>query len=59
MTREGQATKKPKSSIIIQLKSGESIELFISPRPRTIGFDSLDNIKSFYITVDYLKKGSK
>jgi hypothetical protein len=53
--------KKPKCSLSIKLRSGEKIEIFLTPKPKTIGFDSLDNIVSFYLTVSYkpLRKASE
>ena len=49
--------RRPKCSVVIVLKSGETVELFISPRPRTVGFASVENLRSFYVTMDYKPKG--
>ena len=47
--------KRPKSTLCVTLKSGESLRFFISPRPTIVGFDeeTMKKLKSFYIEINY------
>ena len=46
---------KPNTSLYFTLKTGVALRIFISPRPRVIGFDeeTLKRLRSYYLEVTY------